>query len=199
MRLSETGNGAVDLAKSWDPGMILLDIGLPDISGTEVATKIRAFSGAPILMVTAMGETENKIEGLELGADDYIVKPFVMDELLARLRAAARRAAMPKPSGSVLEYGDVRMDLEAEKVWVGGKQLDLKEREFEILRMLMSRAGTIVRRDEIARAIWDLSPAQAANSLDVHMSWLRSKLADNPKEPRYIETIRGKGFRFLAG
>lgn len=199
VRLSERGEEAINLARDWTPDLLLLDVGLPDVPGTEVAKRVRSFTSAPIIMVTAAGQIEDRVTGLEIGADDYIVKPFAVAELLARVRAATRRAAMPKPVGAVLQVGDVFLDVETATAKRGDEVLDLKEREFEILRLLLSRAGEIVRRDEIARAIWGLSPTQAANSLDVHMSWLRSKLGDDAKEPRYIETIRGRGFRFIAG
>lgn len=197
VRHSPTGSEGVDIARSWLPEIVLLDVGLPDIPGTEVARQIRTFATTPIIMVTAMGETDDRVSGLDVGADDYVVKPFQVPELLARIRAVARRASTMKAAGTVLEMHDLVLDVDAGTAKKDGQALDLKDREFELLRLLMSRAGDVVRRDEITRALWGLSPTQAANSLDVHMSWLRSKLGDDAKEPRYIETVRGRGFRFI--
>jgi DNA-binding response OmpR family regulator len=198
VRHTEQGAVAIDMLQGWPADVILLDSGLPDVPGVEVARRIRMSSATPIIMVTAQSSTDSRVSALDGGADDYVVKPFAVPELLARVRAAARRAKMPQPSTPSISIGDISVDAENRVARLGEQTLELKDREFDLLWMLMSRAGEIVRRDEITHALWGASPSQAANSLHVHMSWLRSKLGDDPKAPRFIETVHGRGFRFIA-
>lgn len=192
------GEPAIEMARTWEPDAVLLDFSLPEIEGSEVARRMRTFSTVPIIMVTGRGEVGDRITGLEMGADDYVVKPFSIDELLARIRAVVRRAAQLAPAGTILNAGELVMDVSLNRVLMGALALDLTTKEFEILRILMSQPGRIVPRDELVRAVWGVAPGVATNSLDVHMSWLRGKLGDDPKQPRYIETVRGKGFRFIG-
>lgn len=202
----ESGAAAQRLASSWRPDVILLDLGLPDVDGREVAQRIRSESDVPIIIVTARGKESERIVGLELGADDYVVKPFSYPELVARVRAVARRAGgaggaggAPQRKAGVLEHKDLMLDPGVYRVRQGEEDLALTQKEFEVLRMLMQRPGMVVRRDEIVRAVWNAAPAEAAKTLDVHMSSLRKKLGDDPKSPRYIETVHGVGFRLSAG
>lgn len=202
VRLCFEGGDGVDVARTWHPSVILLDVELPDTNGREVAARIRTFSPVPIIMVTGRGHTREKIQGLDAGATDYVVKPFDIDELLARIRAATRPAVMPAnpaadPTATEFTLGDLRLDMPSRRAYRGEQDLGLTVKEFEILRVFALRPGEILRRDEISRAVWGTSPAEGGNTIDVHMSWLRKKLGDDPASPRYIETVRGRGFRFL--
>jgi DNA-binding response OmpR family regulator len=194
--LCETGHSALRLARTWSPDVILLDLLLPDMDGRDVAREIRSRSQVPIIMVTARGEEADRVSGLELGADDYVVKPFSVPELIARMRAVSRRVGTtPETSDSVLTFKDLKLDLGAYRAFQDDKELDLTNKEFELLRMLLMRPGALVRRDEVVRAIWNMSLSESGKTLDVHVSGLRKKLSDDARKPRYIETVRSVGFR----
>ena len=197
----ETGHGALKLARTWMPDLILLDLLLPDMDGRDVAREIRMSSQVPIIMVTARAEESDRVVGLEIGADDYLTKPFSVTELIARMRAVARRSSPSAPgSGSeVLNFKDLRIDMTTYRAFRGEEELDLTHKEFEVLRILMLRPGAIVRRDELIRTVWNLLPAESGKTLDVHMSVLRRKLGDEARHPRYVETVRGVGFRLATG
>ena len=197
--LCETGHNALRLARTWSPDVILLDLLLPDMDGRDVAREIRTRSAVPIIMVTARGEEADRVAGLEIGADDYVVKPFSVPELIARMRAVARRTQQaPEPSASVLTFKDIRLDLASYRAFKGNVELDLTNKEFELLRILMMRPGELIRRDEVVRAVWNMSLAESGKTLDVHMSGLRRKLGDEARRPTYIETVRSVGFRLVA-
>lgn len=194
----ERGEEAIEVAHRWEPDLILLDLKLPDIDGMEVATRVRARSSVPIIMLTARGRLPERVAGLEAGADDYLVKPFDVDELLARIRAVLRRPARePIPPGDPVRFADLELHQSARRATQGGREISLAQKEFELLRILMMRPGETVRREDLCRSIWSAPVAQAGKSLDVHMSWLRNKLGDDPSRPRYIETVRGIGFRLV--
>lgn len=195
----DTGSTAVKLVETWRPDVILLDLGLPDMDGRVIAQRIRSQSAVPIIIMTGRGEESERVVGLELGADDYVVKPLSIPELIARIRAVARRASVPPVlQGGTLRYKDLELDTAMYRVRRGDDDVPLTQKEFEVLRMLMQRPGAVVRRDEIVRAVWNEPLAQAAKTLDVHMSSLRKKLGDDPKNPRYIETVHGIGLRLVA-
>jgi DNA-binding response OmpR family regulator len=195
----DTGRGALALAARWQPDVILLDLMLPDLDGRDVARELRAASDVPIIMVTARGEETDRVAGLELGADDYVVKPFSLPELVARIRAVVRRRGPgPRPS-EILVHKDLRLDLERYRAFRGDRELALTAKEFELLRMLMRRPGALVRREELVRAVWNLSLHESGKTLDVHMSSLRRKIGDDARRPRYIETVRNVGFRLVDG
>lgn len=195
----DTGHGALKLARTWEPDLILLDLLLPDMDGRDVAREIRMSSGVPIIMVTARGEEADRVAGLEIGADDYVIKPFSLPELIARMRAVSRRVTPPARPGELLEFKDLRIDMISYRAYRAGAELDLTHKEFELLRMLMIRPGTVVRREELVRAVWNQLLAESGKSLDVHVSGLRKKLGDDAREPHYIETVRSVGFRLAAG
>jgi DNA-binding response OmpR family regulator len=198
VRHCDTARKALEAVRSWQPDMILLDLWLPDGDGRDVARQIRASSDVPLMMVSARGEEADRVAGLELGADDYLVKPFSLPELLSRIRAILRRSR-PRGSWSAerLQHGPIVLDLEERKALLNGVELDLSNKEFEILRILMERPGKIVRRSELALAVWGTTAQGAGKTIDVHLSWLRSKLGDDPRAPRFIETVRRVGFRLL--
>jgi two-component system response regulator RegX3 len=181
------------------PDVVLLDIMLPDGDGRDLLREFRATSRVPVVMLTARGEEVDRVLGLELGADDYVTKPFSGAELVARLRAVLRRAAAPPVTeGPALGAGDVRMDLDRRQVTRAGEQVELTVKEFELLRVLLEHAGKLVRRKALMDEVWDPGWWGSTKTLDVHVSSLRKKLGDDPASPRYIHTVRGVGFRFAS-
>jgi DNA-binding response OmpR family regulator len=182
------------------PDVILLDVMLPDLSGREVCRRIRATSAVPIIMLSALDEEVDKVVGLELGADDYITKPFGMRELRSRVRAVLRRsqlaAATPETDGERLEVGDVLLDPARRIVTVADATVDLTYVEFELLQMLMSSPGRVFSRSQLLDGVWGSSDFREPRTVDVHVRHLREKLEPTPSEPRYIQTVRGVGYRF---
>jgi two-component system response regulator RegX3 len=179
------------------PDLILLDVMLPDGDGRDLAREVRRESDVPIIMLTARGEEIDRVLGLELGADDYVVKPFSMRELTARIRAIMRRGRTDEKVGPI-EIGDVRLDPSSRTVTKDGRPVELAAKEFDLLHTLMSNAGQVLRREQIMDEVWDPHWFGPTKTLDVHVSWLRKKFEDDPANPRYITTVRGVGFRFLA-
>jgi two-component system response regulator RegX3 len=188
---------ARDAYERETPDLILLDVMLPDGDGRDLARDIRQGSDVPIVMLTARGEEIDRVLGLELGADDYVVKPFSARELSARIRAILRRGRSSERRGPI-EVGDIKLDPAARTVTKAGAPIELAAREFDLLLMLMSSAGQVLRREQIMDEVWDPHWFGPTKTLDVHISWLRKKIEDDPSEPRYISTIRGVGFRFMV-
>jgi two-component system, OmpR family, response regulator RegX3 len=207
-RCEIAGTVADALAKAGevDPDLVLLDLMLPDGSGYEVCRELRTRSSVPIVMLTARGDEADRILGLELGADDYVVKPFSAREVAARIRAVLRRAdaepprgsAEPAPSDEAIEIGDVRLDPARRIVTRAGSEVDLARKEFELLQYLMENAGRVVTRDRLLEEVWDMNWFGSTKTLDVHVSAVRKKLGDDPSAPRYVHTVRGVGFRFAG-
>jgi DNA-binding response OmpR family regulator len=193
--------GTIDVAREayrrQAPDLILLDVMLPDGDGRDLAREIRRESDVPIIMLTARGEEIDRVLGLELGADDYVVKPFSMRELTARIRAIMRRGRASERRGPI-EIGEVRLDPASRTVTKAEQPVELAAKEFDLLQMLMANAGQVLKREEIMDQVWDPHWFGPTKTLDVHVSWLRKKIEDDPSKPRYITTIRGVGFRFLA-
>jgi two-component system, OmpR family, response regulator RegX3 len=192
-----TLSAARDAYERQAPDLILLDVMLPDGDGRDLARDIRKSSDVPIIMLTARGEEIDRVLGLELGADDYVVKPFSARELSARIRAILRRGKSTERRGPI-EVGAIVLDPAARTVTKSGHTLDLAAREFDLLHMLMAHAGEVVRREDIMDDVWDPHWFGPTKTLDVHISWLRKKIEDDPANPRYITTFRGVGFRFMA-
>jgi two-component system response regulator RegX3 len=185
--------------RSKAPDLVLLDVMLPDGDGREALRQIRSQSRTPVIMLTARGEEMDRVVGLELGADDYVAKPFSAAELVARIRAVLRRTAAPAPAGTnLLSVGDIEMNLDTRTVTHAGHEMQLPLKEFELLRMLMEEAGKVVRRIDLMDEVWDPNWFGPTKTLDVHVSSLRKKLGDDSAKPRYIHTVRGVGFRFAA-
>lgn len=198
--VAATAGQGMELFRTRSPELVLLDVMLPDGDGREVLRDIRAVSRVPVVMLTARGEESDKIVGLELGADDYVTKPFSAKELVARMRAVLRRTAAPPPTDRTsLELGDVTMDLDTRSVTKGGQRIELTLKEFELLRMLMEQAGRVISREDLIDEVWDTNWFGPTKTLDVHVSSLRKKLGDETASPRYIHTARGVGFRFASG
>jgi DNA-binding response OmpR family regulator len=187
-----TGTEGIEMTRSWAPDVVLLDLGLPDVGGLEVTKKIRSESDVPIVILTARTLEDERVQGLDLGADDYVVKPFSIPELEARVRAVARRrvGAVVTPIRRSLTHRDLSIDAQEHRAYRHDEELNLTKREFEILRMLIQQPEKLVTRSAISHAVWGRSATSAKNLLDVHMSSLRKKLGDG-----YIETVRGEGFR----
>jgi DNA-binding response OmpR family regulator len=196
--LAGTAAEALEKATGAAPDLVLLDIGLPDGSGFDVCRELRRQSEVPIIMLTARGAEADRVAGLELGADDYIVKPFSARELMARIRAVLRRTGSG-PSGDDsdrVEIGELTLDTARHEARLGNRPLELSRKEFELLRVLMEGAGSVITRESLIEEVWDMNWFGSTKTLDVHVSGLRRKLDDDPKEPRYIHTVRGVGFRF---
>ncbi|MER5942372.1 response regulator transcription factor [Streptomyces sp. NPDC001928] len=173
--------------------LLLLDLGLPDLDGLEVLRKVRAVSGLPVVVLTARGDERSVVRGLRLGADDYLVKPVRLAELLARIDAVTRRAAPPTPPAArTVRAGDVEVDLDARRVTVGGAEVRLTTKEFAVLAALAGRAGTAVSRQQLMDEVWGDAYLAVSRSLDVHLTQLRAKLG----RPDVLTTIRGFGYRF---
>ena len=185
--------------RTRSPDLVLLDVMLPDGDGRDVLRQIRGTARTPVIMLTARGDEMDRVIGLELGADDYVTKPFSAAEVVARIRAVMRRTAAPAPSGqSEIEVGELRMDLDTRAVTRDGEPVELALKEFELLRMLMESAGKVVTRTQLMDEVWDPNWYGPTKTLDVHVSSLRKKLGDDPSTPRYIHTVRGVGFRFAS-
>lgn len=188
------GDGALDAARSGTADLLVLDLGLPGIDGLDVCRRLRAAGcGIPVLMLTARADEVDFVVGLDAGADDYVAKPFRLAELLARIRALLRRQAP-----STVEVNGVRMDLGARLVTVDGVQVSLANKEFELLRVLIQRAGQVVTRGEILAEVWHGPERRTSKTLDMHVSWLRRKLGEDGvrSADQRIATVRGVGFRF---
>ena len=194
---AETGEEALErLRANPDTKVALLDIMLPGIDGFEVCRRIRATNTKiGIIMLTARSQEMDKVTGLMTGADDYVTKPFRLAELLARVRALLRRQ-VAEPAEGVLRAQDIRMDVAAHRAFVGDVELSLTAKEFDLLRVLLREAGSVVARDALMREVWGSDPTGSTKTLDMHVSWLRRKLGDDATNPHYITTVRGMGFRF---
>jgi two-component system response regulator RegX3 len=189
---------ALELA-GREPDLVLLDVMLPDGSGYDVCRELRRSSQVPIIMLTARGEEADRVIGLELGADDYVVKPFSGREVVARIRAVLRRSDAPEPTDErPLEVGEVRLDPAKHEVTLSGEVLELSRKEFELLHLLMRNAGSVVTRERLIDEVWDPNWFGSTKTLDVHVSGVRRKLRDEPSQPRYLHTVRGVGFRFSS-
>lgn len=192
---AESGEEALDVFDRTSPHVVILDIGLPGLDGFEVCRRIREKrEDTAILMLTARGEAEDKINGLELGADDYLVKPFNPGELVARIRAVLRRAALQPPPEEPLLFGDLRLDFQSMKAFKGGEDVNLSPREFALLAALLRHPGQVMSREQLGKEIWGPIHRENARALDVFVCKLRDKIEDDPTCPRYVRTARGAGY-----
>jgi len=194
-QVARTGSEAIELASTLAPDVVLLDLALPDQDGRDVCRRLRQGSGVPIIMVTASGALTDRVVGLELGADDYVVKPFSVAEVVARIRAVLRRVQPPGAADPRKAIGELRIDLPARRVWRGEQEVDLTRKEFDLLARLIQDAGRVVTREALMSDVWDMNWFGSTKTLDVHIAWLRRKLGDDPARPTYIHTVRGVGFR----
>ena len=180
------------------PDLVLLDLTLPDGDGRDLCRELRSASQVPIIMLTARGTELDRVTGLEIGADDYVVKPFSGAEVVARIRAVLRRAASAQEAEAPIVLGDLVVEPAARRAAVAGRELALSRKEFDLLAELARHAGTVVTREQLMARVWDENWFGSTKTLDVHMGWLRRKLGDDASMPRYLHTIRGVGFRLAA-
>lgn len=200
-RIASTGASAIMEALSYKPEVMILDLGLPDTDGIEVIKKIRVWSNMPIIVVSARSEDADKVAALDAGADDYLTKPFSVDELLARLRVALRRVRHDRQrlseESSVYENGGLRIDYAAGCVYLDGSEIHLTPIEFKLLVLLANNTGKVLTHNYILREVWGNPAASDMRSLRVYMATLRKKLEKNTSEPKYIQTHIGVGYRML--
>jgi len=194
----DNGTDAVATAESLKPDLILLDLMLPGMPGTEVCREIRQRSSVPIIMLTAKDSEVDIVVGLELGADDYMTKPYSSRELLARIRAVLRRRSTDDENDSVLEFHGIALDSDRHQVTHNGNPVSLPLKEFELLELLMLNAGRVLTRGQIIDRVWGSDYFGDTKTLDVHIKRLRSKIEKVPAEPEIIVTVRGLGYRFEA-
>ena len=197
--VTDNGRSGLQIALAQQPDIVVLDVMMPEMDGWELCKALRKQSPVPILMLTARGDEIDRVLGLELGADDYLTKPFSTRELLARLRAMLRRVALDRsvtPTPTELVVGSVRLDLQTRRAYLNGRPLTLRYKEFEILSLLLSRAGHVVSRADLFDLVWGTDWLGDTRTLDVHIRWLREKIETDPSDPRYIQTVRSVGYRF---
>jgi two-component system response regulator RegX3 len=195
--VATTGPDALTSFERTGADLVLLDLMLPGLSGTEVCRELRSRSHVPIIMVTARDTEVDKVVGLELGADDYVTKPFSSRELLARIRAVLRRGAEPEELlTTTVEAGRVRMDVERHVVSVDGEQVPMPLKEFDLLELLLRNAGRVLTRGQLIDRVWGADSVGDTKTLDVHVKRLRSKIEPDPANPKYLVTVRGLGYKF---
>ena len=197
VEVAGTGLDALQTFERSGADLVLLDLMLPGLSGTEVCRELRTRSHVPIIMVTARDSEVDKVVGLELGADDYVTKPFSSRELVARIRAVLRRGAEPEELLlNVVEAGPVRMDVERHVVTVDGEQVALPLKEFDLLELLLRNAGRVLTRGQLIDRVWGADYVGDTKTLDVHVKRLRAKIEPDPATPKYLVTVRGLGYKF---
>jgi len=199
VEIAADGNDALTAFDRGGADIVLLDLMLPGLSGTEVCRALRARSAVPIIMVTARDAEVDKIVGLELGADDYVTKPYSSRELIARIRAVLRRGMEPDELlPSVVEAGPVRMDVERHTVSVEGRPVAMPLKEFDLLELLLRNAGRVLTRGQLIDRVWGSDYVGDTKTLDVHVKRLRAKIEPDPGTPKYLVTVRGLGYKFEA-
>ena len=195
-----TGEAALDIVERQCPDIVLLDVGLPDKDGFTVLRELRAFSDVPVVMLTARDDAMDKVKGLELGADDYVTKPFSHLELMARVKAVLRRLDMPAPASRAPSFrsGDLEMDFAKQEVRLRGKRVELTPTEYKVLYHLVRNAGHVLQHGTLLAKVWGREYVDEVDYIRVYIRRLREKLGDDPEHPRYIQTERRLGYRFLA-
>jgi DNA-binding response OmpR family regulator len=189
-----TGLPVLELVVKDRPDVIILDLGLPDVDGRQLLAMIRAVSDVPVIVVTADDDDESIVATLDQGADDYVTKPFGIEQVAARIRAVLRRTKT-EAGGAPIEIGELVIDPRARTASLAGQELELARREFDLLLALAERAGEVVTKRELLAEVWQQPYGGADRTLDVHLSWLRRKLGETAAEPRYLHTVRGVGVR----
>ncbi|HLA98086.1 MAG TPA: response regulator transcription factor [Anaerolineales bacterium] len=194
------GSAALQEVEKFEPDLIVLDIMLPGMSGLEVCRKVRATSTTPVIMLTARGEEIDRVLGLEVGADDYLAKPFSFRELLARIRSILRRVELDRQTTQfqASTVGNLTLDPVSRRVFKNETEVQLSAREFDLLSSLMKNAGRALSREELLAEVWGDDWIGDPRTLDVHVRWLRLKVEEDPASPRYIQTVRGHGYRFAG-
>ena len=192
------GEEGLRLARSGAPDLVILDVMLPKLDGFEVCRRLRRESNVPILMLTARASELDRVVGLEIGADDYLVKPFSMRELVARVRAMLRRAAQPAvaDAAAIIDDGGLRVDVPRHRVTLDGAEVRLKPKEFDLLVFLARHPGRVFAREQLLASVWGMDFSGDSRTVDTHVKTLRERLGDDADAPRWIETLRGVGYRF---
>ncbi len=200
VRSAIDGSQALKTIDEFQPDLIVLDLILPDMSGFDVCRRLRTNYTTPVIMLTARGEEIDRILGLEVGADDYLAKPFSFRELLARIRAVLRRVELDRLTSQAqpIDMRNIRLDPIARRVFKGEQEVQLSAREFDLLGVLMRNAGRALSREELLALVWGEEWIGDPRTLDVHVRWLRLKIEDDPASPQYIQTVRGYGYRFAG-
>ena len=200
VKVAYDGTQALQSVQEYEPDLIVLDLMLPDISGLEVCRRIRTGRTTPVIMLTARGEEIDRVLGLEVGADDYLAKPFSFRELLARIRSTLRRVELDRQASQLqpVTLRQLSLDPVARRVFKGDQELQLSAREFDLLAILMKNAGRALSRDELLTQVWGEEWIGDPRTLDVHVRWLRLKVEEDPASPQYIQTVRGYGYRFVG-
>lgn len=198
VRTAADGESALDTFRDFRPDLVITDLQMPEMDGIELCRRIRENSQIPIIVLSVKGEERTKVAALDSGADDYITKPFGMDELIARVRAVLRRAPEER-AGERLEVGDFVMDLDAHQIFVRGEQVHLTPKEFEILSYMLKHHGTVMTHKALLTAIWGANYSEQTEYLRVFLGNLRKKIEANPSEPKYIKTEPWIGYRFIPG
>jgi two-component system response regulator RegX3 len=200
VQIAEDGRRGLEEFRSHNPSLVILDLMLPELSGLDVCRSIREDSDVPIIMVTAKDSEADKVAGLELGADDYVTKPFSMRELISRVRANLRRAGAASHSvsaGDVLRGGPVEMDVARHEAVVRGEAIDLPPKEFALLELLLLRKGRLLTRDFLIEEVWGADYYGDTKTLDVHVKRIRQKIESDPHRPSHLVTVRGLGYKFV--
>jgi DNA-binding response OmpR family regulator len=199
VHLAASGPDGLALFQQLRPDLVLLDVMLPGFDGFELLRRIRQQSSVPVLMLTARAEEVDTVVGLELGADDYIAKPFRMRELLARVNAALRRASLSAAggTGAALQSGDLRLDPATHSASIGGRAVTLKPRAFALLQFFMQHRGQVFTREQLLAQLWEAPFIGDPRTVDVHIRWIREQIEDDPGQPRRLRTIRGVGYQFM--
>ena len=198
VRMAADGAEGLSLARALRPDLVLLDLMLPKLDGTEVLRGIREHSLAPVVILTARTSEADRVKGLDLGADDYVTKPFSIAELKARIRAHLRRKELPTATigERTIAFGEFELDLNRCVLGRGGERIAMRPKEYELLAYLAQRAGRTFTRDRLLNDVWDISFGGGTRTVDVHVRWLRSKIEEAGAEPRHLITVRGVGYRF---
>jgi DNA-binding response OmpR family regulator len=196
----EDGMSALAIVPEFQPDVIVLDVMLPDLNGREVCHRLRSFSTTPVIMLTARNDEIDRVLGLEVGADDYLVKPFSFRELLARIRAVLRRVALDQKVdiSKLIQAGPLRLDIVARRLFKDDQEIQVSSREFDLLTILMANMGQAMSRSDLINKVWGVDWVGETRTLDVHIRWLRLKLETDPASPRFIQTVRGYGYRFAG-
>jgi DNA-binding response OmpR family regulator len=191
-----TAMDGLQLAIKRDPDLVVMDLGLPDLDGIELLRMIRSISEVPIIVITARGEDDMVVKTLDAGADDYLTKPFSLTQLEARVRAVLRRGSMATTEGPI-RVADLTVDAASREATIDGKRLDLSPKEFDLLHVLAARSGEVVSKRELMAEVWREPYGGSERTVDVHLSWLRSKLGEKAQEPRYLHTVHGVGVKLV--
>jgi two-component system, OmpR family, response regulator ResD len=193
---AEDGERALEAYETWDPDLVVLDLMLPQVDGLEVFRRIRSRAPTPVIMLTAKGQEGDRLAGLEIGADDFIVKPFSPREVVARVRTVLRRAGPATSPGKPIRFGELEIDGRSRQVRVGAREVTLTPKEFDLLLFLASHPGEVFGRVEILEELWDFAFDGDPSTVTVHVRRLREKIEEDPAEPRHLITVWGVGYRF---